>query len=60
MRLLQLLLPQSAGPELLLLSELSSFLVRYYFSPFFFVRHRAALSADAPSRTRIRTSKCCR
>lgn len=31
MRLLQLLLPQSAGPQLLLLSELSSFLVRYYF-----------------------------
>lgn len=36
-RLLQLLLPQSAGPQLLLLSELRSFLVRY--SLFFPFRH---------------------
>lgn len=62
MRLLQLLLPQSAGPQLLLLSELGSFLVRYYvFS--FSSRHRAATpgapSAEAPSIALIRTSKCC-
>lgn len=42
MRLLQLLLPQSAGPQLLLLSELGSFLVRYFFSSI------SCLSVGAP------------